>query len=232
MARRMLRGSKAVSRLLQQGGLVKRISRRAAGRRHTQGGRRPRPREEAPEGPAAPEDSAQPVAAAPSGPADEDGDYWPSSADEGDGPPVPAAHEVAVPMDDDLESEPEAVQAIRQEWAQLDRQTKRQRLLDDVPHFMKRKFVESEPILPAKRQRVNAAWIVQALAATAGEGPANEWVSRHELEVLRKLTGLPLSAVRVHRSPRKKLMRPPKLVSRSRLSILIGQDPSDRRLRG
>lgn len=55
-----------------------------------------------------------------------------------------------------------------------------------------------------------------------GGGPNNEWVSRYELETLRKLTGLPLTAARIHRKPRKKFQKPPKLVS-----ILIGEDPQD-----
>lgn len=55
-------------------------------------------------------------------------------------------------------------------------------------------------------------------------------MSRYELDLLRKLTGLPVSAVRIHRKhrkPRKRCMKPPKMVSRSRVSILIGEDPEN-----
>ena len=77
----------------------------------------------------------------------------------------------------------------------------------------------------SKRPRIHASWIVQAMTAAAASGPDNEWVSRQELETLKKLTGLPLSAARIHRKPRKRLMRPPRAISRPRLSILIGEDP-------
>eukprot|EP00435_Cladocopium_sp_Y103_P006671 s1678_g2.t1 len=59
------------------------------------------------------------------------------------------------------------------------------------------------------------------------EENANEWVSRYELDLLRHLTDLPLAAARIHRAPRKRLARPPKLVSRGRLSVLLGKDTKD-----
>ena len=132
-----------------------------------------------------------------------------------------------VPEDRDLEDE-SFEEAARQEWQQQGEDQRRQRLVDDVPFSIKRKLAGDDGAgLPIKRPRIHASWIVQAMTAAADSGPANEWVSRHELETLKRLTGLPLSAARIHRRPRKRLMRPPKLVSRSRLSILIGEDPKD-----
>ena len=81
----------------------------------------------------------------------------------------------------------------------------------------------------SKRARVTEALVAQVMLGTLYEenGRANEWVSQYELPLLRELTGLPLTSARLHRQPRKKMARPPKLMGRARLSILIGQDPRD-----
>ena len=139
----------------------------------------------------------------------------------------PEPHEIPVPEDDGDWEDETWEEAARQEWQQEDPERRRQRLMDDVPISIKRKLTEEDAGLPNKKPRIHASWIVQAMTAAAASGPANEWVSRQELETLKKLTGLPLSAARIHRKPRKRLMRPPKAVSRSRLSILIGEDPMD-----
>ena len=60
----------------------------------------------------------------------------------------------------------------------------RQQLLDDVPHTLKRRMEAQGQGMPAKKARVNASWVVQALAGVVGGGPNNEWVSRYELETL------------------------------------------------
>lgn len=68
---------------------------------------------------------------------------------------------------------------------------------------------------------------MQVLKATTEDGPDNEWVTKYELMLLRQLTGLPVTAARLHRVPRKKMMRPPKVTSRARLTVMIGKDPID-----
>eukprot|EP00913_Durusdinium_trenchii_P021584 g20282.t1 len=136
-------------------------------------------------------------------------------------------HEIPVPADDGDWEDETWEEAARQEWQQEEPERRRQRLMDDVPISIKRKLTEDDAGLPNKKPRIHASWIVQAMTAAAASGPDNEWVSRQELETLKKLTGLPLSAARIHRKPRKRLMRPPKAISRSRLSILIGEDPMD-----
>ena len=209
-ARRMLRGSKAVSRLMRQAGLAAPRPRRKKGHPHE--GRKKRRSEETASGQ---ED--------PAAPAEPEDAFRDPRRD-------PEPHEIGVPEDDDLDMDPmldPAQEGMRQEWEQTERAAKRRRLSDDVPSSIKRKLSEFQQELPMKRQRIHAAWVIQALAATTEDGPSNEWVSRFELETLRRLTGLPLSAARVRRSPRKRLMRPPKLVSRARLSILIGKGPTD-----
>ena len=82
---------------------------------------------------------------------------------------------------------------------------------------------QEEP--PAKKQR--AALVAAVMMGTVDGPRSNEWVSRYELDLLRQLTGLPLTTARLHRAPRKRFQKPPKLVSRSRLSILIGRDPKN-----
>eukprot|EP00435_Cladocopium_sp_Y103_P016026 s641_g4.t1 len=143
-------------------------------------------------------------------------------------PPVPDDTEPWTPDGDPPEELEESIeQAVRQEWQHMDPDTRRQNLMDDVPLTLKRKMEAQGGGMPSKRARVNASWVVQALAGVTGGGPNNEWVSRYELETLKKLTGLPLTAARIHRKPRKKFQKPPKLVSRARVSILIGEDPQD-----
>ena len=66
---------------------------------------------------------------------------------------------------------------------------------------------------------------MQVLASTVSEGPANEWITRHEVELLRQLTGLPITAARLHRFPRKRFMKPPR--KRARVTILMGKDPDN-----
>ena len=78
-----------------------------------------------------------------------------------------------------------------------------------------------------KRQRVSDSLVAQVMMGASEDGPSNEWVSRYELTLLRQLTGLPICAARLHRAPRKRFIKPPKMVLRSRLTIMIGRDPVD-----
>ena len=59
-----------------------------------------------------------------------------------------------------------------------------------------------------------------------GERKCNQWLGRQELRSLRRLLQLPVKAARIHYAPRKKMQKPPNSKPRSRLSVLIGQDPS------
>ena len=87
--------------------------------------------------------------------------------------------------------------------------------------------MEDEPT-PGKRPRISEGLMAQVKVGTLEEGmPANEWVSRYEIGLLRQVTGLPITAARLHRGLRKKMQRPPKLVSRARLSILRGEEPKE-----
>ena len=115
----------------------------------------------------------------------------------------------------------------------LSEEERRRLSMDDVPNFMKRKFgtrdAEEEEMMepPSKRTKVTTGLVSQVMLGTVDGERQNEWITRYEVGLLRQLTGLPVTAARIHRSPRKRLQKPPKMVSRARLSILIGKDPED-----
>ena len=148
-----------------------------------------------------------------------------------------------VPIPEESEEEEEEPNddggAIQQQWDQhlrgMTAAERRRSALDDVPASVKRRLHpdEEEELMepPAKKSRVSESLVTQVMLGTLGEEDeperANEWISRYELALLQELTGLPITAARLHRQPRKKFARPPKMVSRSRLSILIGEDPRD-----
>lgn len=146
--------------------------------------------------------------------------------------------DIPVPEDDDDDSLPqewhdmERMMASREEWRGLDPEERRQRLADDLPRQLKRKLIDREDQLDPgftdeKRRRISPGLVTHAVLGAVEPGPDNEWVTRYELTLLRQLTGLPVTAARIHRSPRKRFMRPPKMVSRSRLTIMIGKEPVD-----
>ena len=235
-AKRMMRGTKSVRRLLgsMQKGELKRVRRP---RRVLIRSNEDRPRK------AAKKDVEMDSEASPSiAPADEP----PPQMDEVEPPPVAPEVGGEVQEIDDEDSVASQVEAfdflpgpedqeqegrVRTEWDQLDPSAKRQRLLDDVPRGLKRKLVdrgdEDHSFIPEKQQRVSPGLVMQVLRATTEDGPDNEWVTRYELMLLRQLTGLPVTAARLHRAPRKKMMRPPKVTSRARLTVMIGRDPVD-----
>ena len=130
-------------------------------------------------------------------------------------------------------------QAWRDQVANMPIHERRQRALDDVPAIFKKRGApdgdedeDATEQAPSKKRRVSeslaASVMHQVTARVDGGDPAvaSEWISRYELDLLRRLTGLPLTAARLHHQPRKKFQKPPvrrgKMVSRARTSILIG----------
>jgi hypothetical protein len=146
----------------------------------------------------------------------------PEAVPPGETPSVPAVPEVA-----ELQQAWDG--ALRARRARLS--DFREQLLDDVPGSVKRRLEftqEGQDSHPVKKQRVHEGLTVHAMMGAAEEsGRQNEWVSRYELDLLKKLTGLPVTAARIHRAPRKRMQKPPKMISRARLSILLGEDPGD-----
>ena len=151
---------------------------------------------------------------------DDEGLDEPSAA-EAEPPTVKAPHEVPVPPMDESEWEAEFIKKLPGE-------ERRRLALDDVPLSLKRRHErvdDAEADQAIKKLRAN--FCAQVAATTVFGTLQNEWVSRYEVELLKQLTGLPVTAARIHRSPRKRFQRPPKMISRSRLSILIGKNPED-----
>ena len=123
----------------------------------------------------------------------------------------------------------------RQRLQEMTRDERRQLSLDDYP-FPRKRGPEDEIESPdLKRRRIGeslVAGIRDVYYEQGGDpGRANEWISRFELGLLRRLTGLPVTAARLHNEPREKFQRPPrrsgKMVSRARTSILIGPNGRD-----
>ena len=173
-----------------------------------------------------------------------------SPYDEGEGPPQPPTDEELphIPSDDEGLDEPSRVEAEpptevpphevpvppddEEEWLEefrkLSEEDRRKMALDDVPLTLKRKQVPVDPAqAEAAVKKLRANFCAQVAATTVYGSLQNEWVSRYEVEILKQLTGLPVTAARIHRTPRKRFQKPPKMVSRSRLSILIGKDPAN-----
>ena len=198
--------------------------------------------QDAPEGPKA-EEAPQPKPVIASSPPDEHDDCSPVPTTPIETPrsrsPSPVtkpveAHEVPVPP------EPHEVPVPEDEWDDVFQDEVRSilegpplrdlraELLDDVPHQFKKKADEAskEPEEPVPK-RLKAAYVF-ALSATVHDQRAkqNQWLSKHELALLRHLTGLDVTAARLHTAPRKRLQPPPKARDRARTSILIGRDPS------
>ena len=235
-ARQMMRGTQSIRNLMRQGIRKVLAQRRARAAEAAPRKKRPLELEDAVAAPPAQNDQA----------GREDEVYTPSFAPEDDMEPAEPkeskkrkereAHEIPVP---DSDSEIEGARKefeLEQEWNErfrgLSQEARRQALQDDVPHHMKRKLVtaddEDDPEPPpGKRPRVSDSLMAHVKVGTLEEGKANEWVSKYEVGLLRLVTGLPITAARLHRGPRKKMQRPPKLVSRARLSILLGDEPQE-----
>ena len=194
--------------------------------------------------------SGQPALPGPGDGNESDGYTATSPYDEGEGPPqAPTDEELPhVPSDDEGLDEPSRIEAEpptevpphevpvppddEEEWLEelrkLSDEDRRRLALDDVPLTLKRKQAPMDPAqADAAVKKLRANFCAQVAATTVYGSLQNEWVSRYEVEILKQLTGLPVTAARIHRTPRKRFQRPPKMVSRSRLSILIGKDSAN-----
>lgn len=119
----------------------------------------------------------------------------------------------------------------RQRYQQLPPEERQRRTVEDFPQVLKRQLETADedetPPPPPKKIRVSEGLCAQVMMATMDGPRQNEWISRGEIQLLRQLTGLPVTSARIHRTPRKRLQRPPKLLSRARLSILLGKESKD-----
>ena len=152
------------------------------------------------------------------------GIYAPGSAEV---PEIPA-HEV--PIDDpdfDAEFREEVAQRI-QAIPGRGSQDARSQAMEDLPFSLKKRQTPATPHQPTESvpKRIRTAFAYALTATTLEKERQNEWLSRHELALLRQLTGLEITAARMHYAPRKRLQPPPQAKKRARTSILIGRDPS------
>ena len=146
-------------------------------------------------------------------------------------PPVPSSPIAdAVDEENDRLEAQELPQILDEELRTIAGPERRRALLDDVPMSIKRK--REHPVLQpqgeADAKRLRTAFVFALVNTAKPEEGAlqNEWLSRYELALLRNLTGLDITAARLHRAPRKKMQAPTKMKNRARTSILIGEKPS------
>ena len=233
-ARNMMRGTKSVRKLLSAvpGGEVRKIRLK---QRRVSGPRAPRrrgARDEEVKSDASPSIAPEAPEADQAAPEGQDGvPPEEAMAPEVDEEEIEENREIERILHEPTEEEVARAEAEREEWDQLEPGAKRQRLQDDVPPSLKRKLMDRDDLdhdfMPEKKSRVSEGLVAQVVKSIVDDGPANEWVTRYELALLKQLTGLPLSAARLHRAPRKRMMKPPKSVARSRLTVMIGKDPVD-----
>ena len=140
-------------------------------------------------------------------------------------PEVPA-HEVPI-NDPDFDAEfgeelTERIQAIPGRGSQ----GARSQALEDVPFSLRKRPASAHQPNEPVPKRLRTALVYTLTATTIEKEKQNEWLSRYELALLRQLTGLEITAARMHYAPRKRLQPPPLSRKRARTSILIGRDPS------
>ncbi|CAE7449079.1 TY1B-PR1 [Symbiodinium sp. CCMP2592] len=168
------------------------------------------------------------------------GDVFPEPEESNDAgpPPAYADSEVSPSEMDEEEMERLLEVPLDSRAAQEDR---RAQLLDDLPEpvraFHKRKQEQHEQNLgdpdgPARKKMKDVAFVNYVLAAIS-EGEIlktdtlkNEWLGRAEVDYLSQLLDVPLSSVRVHRAPRKRLQAPGGNKNCARLTVMVQKDPS------
>lgn len=114
-------------------------------------------------------------------------------------PPIPES-----PFEDE---ELERVRAHQEEMASAPPEQRRARALDDVPDSIKRRLQELPEGAP-EQKRLRPALLYALVAVTETKELQNERLSKYEISLLRSLTGLDITAARLHRAPRKRLQRP------------------------
>ena len=104
--------------------------------------------------------------------------------------------------------------------------------LDDLPCQLRKRqrelALENERSLKKLKTTEFANLVMMAVSEGELRGEEvlpNEWLSRGEVLKLSDLLDLPLSSVRLHRAPRKRLQHPGQRRSRSRVTVMFGQDP-------
>ena len=104
-------------------------------------------------------------------------------------------------------------------------------LQDDVPMQFKYQKVDQERSVPGGlseeelRQRFRPEILHYAmLNLSQPQVRANEWASRKEVTQMSQLLDLPITSIRYHTAPRKKLQKPPKRNGRRRITLIFGEE--------
>ena len=103
----------------------------------------------------------------------------------------------------------------------------RKHLQDDVPMQFRHKRVREEEAVEkeaSKRFRPGFFNYTMLSIAHSKKNRANEWASRSEVRKLGQLLDLPLTSVRYHLTPRKRMQKPPDKKSRGRVTIMFGSE--------
>ena len=134
---------------------------------------------------------------------------------------TPAEELPPVPDDWHEEDTPPADEQVRNYSERL-----RQHLLDDVPRQFKRGVSEVGNLDEESiRKRFRSVTFQYVMVANSQRGRwVNEWASRSEVQRLASLLDLPLSGVRYHNTPRKRLQAPQGKRRRGRTTVMLSKE--------
>ena len=146
---------------------------------------------------------------------------------------------VEMPVQEDLEAKKRAEEEMRksfnrwlhggqQEEEEGRKKRLREFLQDDVPVSLKqRRFSEEPPRGLTEeeiRHRFNANVMHYTMVSLIAEKEkANQWASRQEVQKMSQLLDLPITSMRYHMAPRKRLQKPPK-EGKGRITVMFGQE--------
>ena len=168
---------------------------------------------------------------------------------EGGGPQDEMSYEPTEPgeiipdeMDDEFWKEVKAQEDAYEEEDEKrkkEQAERRRKLLDDVPVSLKRKQTEEEEQDRLKMPRTMFQQLEVMVSDHELQGKIrrkvlrheeqrrrmNQWLQKDEVDQMSRLLNLPLSAVRLHRTPRRKLQELPKEEQKRRITMMLLQEP-------
>ena len=129
----------------------------------------------------------------------------------------------------------ERVDEDRRQWDTMSQEERRQSILQDLPACLKRRHEDGDEEDQLQKRLKRDFYMTVMLAVSQKDlprnkrkderNPANEWVGRTELKMLRRLLDLPIVSARWHHEPRKRMQKPPNDKGRKRISVLLGEQP-------
>ena len=134
----------------------------------------------------------------------------------------------------------------QKEWKELSQEERKRRSNDDVPEMMKKRKIEAEfgtyvAALEEIGPRFNRSLFHQIEVMVAEKELSeelskklgldetrklnNQWLPRREVRQLSKLLEIPVSAARLHRTPRKRFQPLPSKKKRGRITVMLLETP-------